>query len=94
MIRLTAAAVSDLERLRTFLSTQNPLAAADALVAIWSAIDDVERFPKLGMPTDDPEIRQLLIRFGKAGYVIRYVYDVTTDVIVVTRIWHSRESRE
>jgi plasmid stabilization system protein ParE len=55
MILLSADAVDDVERLRSFLDRNNPDAAQRALALIWSAIDQLQEFPELGMPTDDAE---------------------------------------
>ena len=51
MILLSPDAVEDVERLRTFLDQKNPDAARRALAAIWTAIDRLQEFPDLGMPT-------------------------------------------
>lgn len=61
--------------------------------AILTAIERLQEFPDLGMPTGDAEIRQIIIRFGASGYIARYAVLVEIGVIVVTRIWHGREAR-
>jgi hypothetical protein len=38
------------------------------------ALERVERFPSLGRPTDDPDIRQIVVPFGAAGYIVRYQF--------------------
>jgi toxin ParE1/3/4 len=43
------------------------------------------------MPTKDATVRQIVIRFGTSGYIVRYVAEA--DDIVITRIWHGREAR-
>ena len=68
MILLSPDAVDDIERLRSFLDQHNPDAARRALASIWMAIDRLQEFPDLGMPTEDTEIRQIVIRFGTSGY--------------------------
>jgi plasmid stabilization system protein ParE len=93
MILLSRDAVEDVERLRTFLDHANPDAARRALALIWTAIERLQDFPALGMPTDDPEIRQIVIRFGASGYIVRYVVLPETADVLVTRIWHGREAR-
>jgi hypothetical protein len=35
----------------------------------------LQDFPAFGMLTDDADIRQMVIRFGAAGYIVRYVVD-------------------
>jgi len=91
MILLSPDAVEDVERLRSFLDQNNPGAAQRALMSIWTAIDRLQEFPDLGMSTADADIRQLVIRFGASGYIVRYA--VLTPDILITRIWHGREAR-
>jgi plasmid stabilization system protein ParE len=50
-------------------------------------------FPALGMPTADPDIRQIVIRFGASGYIIRYAILHETADVLITRVWHGREAR-
>ena len=93
MILLAPKAIGDIERLRKFLEPDNPDAARRALHAIWLALERVERFPELGRPTSDPKIRQVIVAFGAAAYIVRYSILPEAGVILVTRIWHSRELR-
>jgi len=93
MILLSPDAVTDVERLRTFLDQNSPEAAQRALAIIWTAIDRLQEFPALGMSTEDPDIRQIVVRFGTSGYIVRYVPLKQTNDILVTRIWHGREAR-
>jgi plasmid stabilization system protein ParE len=93
MILLSRDAVEDVERLRTFLDRANPDAARRALALIWTAVERLQEFPALGMPTEDPDIRQIVVRFGASGYIVRYaILPETTDVLI-TRVWHGRETR-
>jgi toxin ParE1/3/4 len=92
MILLSADAVEDVERLRSFLDHNNPGAARRALASIWTAIDRLPAFPQMGMPTEDADIRQVVIRFGASGYIVRYAALPDGDILV-TRIWHGREAR-
>jgi plasmid stabilization system protein ParE len=45
------------------------------------------------MPTDDPDIRQIVIRFGASGYIVRYAILHETSDVLITRVWHGREAR-
>ncbi len=92
MILLSADAVEDVERLRSFLDHNNPGAARRALASIWTAIDRLPAFPQMGMPTEDADIRQIVIRFGASGYIVRYAALPDGDILI-TRIWHGREAR-
>jgi toxin ParE1/3/4 len=93
MILFSPDAVEDVERLRNFLDQSNPDAARRALAAIWAPIDRLQKFPDLGMPTGDPEIRQIVVRFGAGGYIVRYAALPEHGDILITRIWHGREVR-
>jgi toxin ParE1/3/4 len=94
MILLSPDAVSDVERVRNFLDRRNPDAAKRALAAIWLALDKVTVFPRLGVPTADADIRQIVVHFGSSGYIVRYTVLPVTGDILVTRLWHGREARE
>jgi plasmid stabilization system protein ParE len=93
MIVLSPDALADVERLRTFLDQANPGAARRAMTLILTAIERLQEFPDLGMLTGDAEIRQIVIRFGAAGYIVRYAPMPETGDILITRIWHGREAR-
>jgi plasmid stabilization system protein ParE len=93
MILLSPDAVEDVQRLRTFLDQKNPGAARRALTVIWTAIERLQEFPHLGMLTEDADIRQIVVRFGSSGYVVRYAVLSEDDNILITRIWHGREAR-
>jgi plasmid stabilization system protein ParE len=93
MILLSPDAVEDIERLRSFLDQHNPDAARRALALIWTAIDRLQEYPDLGMPTGDADIRQIVVRFGASGYIVRYASLPEDGNILITRIWHGREAR-
>jgi toxin ParE1/3/4 len=88
------AAVADLERLRAFLADKNPAAARDAVAALVAAAESLHSFPQRGRPVGAPNIRELIVPFGRSGYVLRYAYSAATDEAVILRIWHGREARE
>jgi len=93
MILLSRDAVEDVERLRTFLDHANPDAARRALALIWTAVERLQDFPALGMATEDPDIRQIVVRFGASGYIVRYAILPETADVLITRVWHGREAR-
>ena len=63
------------------------------MAAILTAIERLQEFPNLGMPTADAGIRQIVVRFGASGYIVRYTVVTATADILITRIWHGREAR-
>lgn len=41
----------------------------------------------------DAGIRQIVVRFGASGYIVRYAVLPADGNILITRIWHGREDR-
>lgn len=81
---------ADLERLEAFIAADSKRQAARAIARIISGLQNLQDFPELGKEIGDG-FRQIVLRHGKRGYVIRYrVFDT---IIVVTRIWHGLEDR-
>ncbi len=46
------------------------------------------------MQTEDAELRQIVVRFGTSGYIVRYAVLADSQDILITRIWHGREARK
>jgi toxin ParE1/3/4 len=93
MIAFAPEAISDMQRLYEFLKSENPSAAQRAMTAIWEKLELVEAMPALGMRTQSPFIRQIVVRFGRHGYVARYTIRESDGTMIVLRIWHGREAR-
>ncbi len=90
-------AADDIDRLYNFLveEAQNPIAAQKAMLAIDEGIQMLLDTPYLGVSMDhDPAYRELYVPFGKSAYVLRHRIDPEGDLMVVVRVWHSREQRE
>jgi plasmid stabilization system protein ParE len=93
MIIFSPGALEDVARLRSFLNQANQGAAQRAMALILAVSSDCRSFPIVARRTDDADIRQIVIRFGLSGYVIRYAVLPKTNDILITRIWHGREAR-
>jgi len=93
MIAFAPEAISDMQRLYEFLKTENPEAARRAMMAIWQKLELIETMPALGIRTRSPFIRQILVRFGKRGYVARYTIRESDGAMIILRVWHGREAR-
>ena len=94
-LRWFPEAVSDLARLRDFIRVHNPDAAQSAAKRIRDSAFRLLRFPFAGIPVqniDKPQLRDLFIPFGQAGYWVRYA--VTDDKIIIIKIWHGRENQD
>jgi plasmid stabilization system protein ParE len=90
---ITATAAEGLERCRQFLAEKNPRAARRAGQVIARTFEFLESDPELGRPFDDvPELRELLIEFGDAGYVALYRYNLESNTVFVLAFRHQKEA--
>lgn len=89
---VTRGAREGLERCRRFLSGKNPQAARRAAAVIAEAFARLETAPEIGRPSDPPELRELVIGFGAAGYVALYHYVPGEDTVAVLAFRHQREA--
>ena len=91
-VTFAPAAIADLKRLQNFLKSKSPRAAKASGIVIRSAVQSLAEFPAKGrIPNQDRlELRELVITFGKYGYVAQYRYDGRG--VSVSRIRHGREA--
>ena len=90
-VRLSPRAWRDLERLADFLELKSPRAANRAKATLCTAIRSLDRFADRGTPTGVENVRELIVPFGRYGYVV--IYLVEQDAIAVLRIFHALEDR-
>jgi plasmid stabilization system protein ParE len=88
-VRVADAAYRDLARLSAWLAPKNARAADLAADALTEAIESLAEFPERGRLVHGA-IRELPVRFGRYGYVVRY--RVSSSGVMVTRLRHPRES--
>lgn len=93
MILYSRDASQDIARLRSFLDQVNPGAAQRAMALVFKAIEKLPDFPDRGRHLDNSGIRQITVRFGASGYIVRYCALPETKDILIVRIWHAREAR-
>lgn len=92
VLRWLPDAQEDLKRLYDFISPHSPDAAKRAVVTLVDAAESLLEFPEKGRLWDtDADFRELHVRFGARGYVIRY--RLFEEQIIVVRIWHALEDR-
>lgn len=87
----TRHAFADLERLTDFLAKSAPEAAVTAIDVIRDGIEILGRHPLIGRPCEDG-LRELLISYGKSGYVALYSHEKPQDLVLVLAIRHQREA--
>ena len=89
-INWTSKALSDLVRLYEFLAVKNKQAAAHTVQSLSAAPDRLLDQARIGEKLDefDPrEVRRIVI----GRYEMRY--EIQDSIIIVLRIWHTREGR-
>ncbi|RUL99707.1 type II toxin-antitoxin system RelE/ParE family toxin [Rhizobium chutanense] len=91
-LKYTQTFYEDLDRLADFLIERDPDLAERALNAIRKALLILEDFPLMARraSADDPLLRELVVPFGSAGYVILFKVMSETSVIVLA-VRHQRE---
>ncbi len=85
-------AMDDLKRLHAFIEPHSRAAAKRAIDTLIDTADSLAEFPEKGRPWDlEMEFRDLSVRFGTRGYVIRYRY--VDDVVIIARAWYALGDR-
>jgi len=92
-IKWLPEAVNDIERLHAFLKDKDAKAAARAASCILKGVHILKDSPRIGRPMpDETGRRELFIAFGAGAYVLRYIPEDDSTVVII-RVWHSRENR-
>ena len=82
--------MDDLKRLHELIEPHSTDAAKRAVDTLIEAAETLAEFPEKGRPWNlEMDFRELPVRFGARGYVIRYRH-VGEEVIIV-RVWHALE---
>jgi plasmid stabilization system protein ParE len=86
----SAHALEHLERAFEAIAQRDPSTALDAATAIQSAVSALAAHPLIGRRIER-EVRELVISFGKSGYVALYRFLPHLDLVRVLAIRHQRE---
>src|SRR5216684_199572 len=94
-VRFTAEAKHDLDQLYDFLLERDLDAAEEALKAIEDAVAMLQKFPfacrKASEGRYGPLLRELVVPFGSAGYVV--LFEISgPHVVTILAVRHQRES--
>lgn len=84
------AALNDLGRAFEFIAAHDPHAASAAAAAIREAVEALANHPLIGRIVQ-AELRELVISYGKTGYVALYRFLPAHDRIRILAIRHQRE---
>lgn len=89
---ITRTALADVARLRDFLRSKDAEAAEEAGKAIVQAVRSLRQLPERGRVVDGlgENYRELVIKFGGAGYVA--VYRIEDPKVFVLAVRHQKEA--
>ena len=90
-INVTPEARADIERLDDFLWGQNDPLAGDLYAYLIKVLRLLERQPGVGRPVG-ADLRELIIDWGRSGYLARYQYRRESPIVTILRIRHQSES--
>jgi plasmid stabilization system protein ParE len=83
-------AVANLERAFAVLATDDPRAARAAAAAIAEAVELLPHHPFVGRIVEG-ELRELVISFGRTGYVALYRFVPARAQVRILAVRHQRE---
>ncbi|MCW8917655.1 MAG: type II toxin-antitoxin system RelE/ParE family toxin [Gammaproteobacteria bacterium] len=83
-------ALANLERLFNFLLEQDPAMALAMADLITGAVDTLKTHPLIGRCLQG-DIRELIISYGKSGYVTLYRFIPARDQVRILAIRHQLE---
>lgn len=89
-IVFTTRALSDIERAFEFIAERDPGSGARAVAAIRGAIQILADHPLVGRSVES-RLRELVISYGKTGYLALYWFEQQSSQIWVLAIRHQRE---
>jgi plasmid stabilization system protein ParE len=90
-VPLRPAAQRDLVCLTVFVAKFSFKAAMKRSDGLREALRTLGDSPYVGRPGPRSDLWELIVKLGRAQYVVRY--KVSDEEVIVTRIWHSRERR-
>ena len=84
-------ALENLERVFDFIARNHPAVAVAADDAIRGAVETLVSHPLIGRPVAATPLRELVISFGRTGYVALYRFVPARDEVRILAVRHQRE---
>ena len=90
-VEISARALRDLERLFDFIAEADPQRALAQLSSVRAAFAVLADHPLLGRVAEDGR-RELVLSRGRYGFVAKYRWLPTEDVVLILAVRHQREA--
>jgi plasmid stabilization system protein ParE len=90
-VQVTTRALEDLERLFDFLAEHNPRVARERMLSVRRAFELLSDHPLLGRQAEDRR-RELVLSRGGFGYVAKYRWVPSEDVVLILAVRHQLEA--
>ena len=91
-VRFTPNALADLDEVLTYIGERSGQGGARTKHRLLEVIAPLRRFPRMGTPTDMPNIRVLVAT--PYPYLVFYEYAEGSNDVVIQHIRHGRRERE
>jgi plasmid stabilization system protein ParE len=85
-------ALADLERIFEFNFERDPATALDHIEKVRSAVLLLDAHPEIGHRVPGSALRELVISYGKSGYVALYEHSPAEGLVRIAAIRHQREA--
>ena len=90
-VEVTVRALRDLERLFDFVAEADPERALAQLSSVRAAFEVLADHPLLGRVAEDGR-RELVLSRGRYGYIAKYRWLPSEDVVLILAVRHQREA--
>ena len=90
-VEVTVRALRDLERLFDFVAAADPERALAQLSSVRAAFEVLADHPLLGRVAEDGR-RELVLSRGRYGYIAKYRWLPSEDVVLILAVRHQREA--
>ena len=87
-VRYAQRALRDLDEILAYIADENPLAAAGVVTHTKGSLERLDRYPKMGRPTDDERGARVLV-IARTNY--KAFYDIDADGVLVLRVMHGAQ---
>ena len=90
-VEITQRSLADLERLFDFIAAENPQRALEQILSVRKAFELLADHPLLGQAAEEGR-RDLFLSRGRYGYIAKYRWLPTEDIVLVLAVRHELEA--